>query len=153
MAPSYTHDGGMMFKINDRVRLTETGKAKYASQARDSDGTVKADATSAGWISVRWDSGHQNCYKAADIELLNPPKAQKPQKEKNMAGKEKVYKDREGDQLEVDTFNSNEYVYFTTAEDSDTALDDGQIVRLTREDVKKIRKQLGKWLDRTATTA
>lgn len=140
----------MMFKINDRVRLTETGKAKYASQARDSDGTVKADATSAGWISVRWDSGHQNCYKAADIELLNPPK---PQKEKNMEGKEKVYKDREGDQLEVDTATSDEFIYFTTAESADLSLSDGQTVRLTREDVKKIRKQLRKWLDRTATTA
>lgn len=133
-------------KVGTRVVLTDAGKARYESQARGTTGTLLSNDRE--WMAVKWDSGYDNVYKPEHIEAA--PQEIKQPKEKDMAGKEKTYTDQEGDVFEVDTLNSREFVYFTTGEGED-GIGEGQIVRLRRDDVQKIRKQLKKWLDRTAT--
>ena len=133
-------------KVGTRVVLTDAGKARYESQARGTTGTLLSNDRE--WMAVKWDSGYDDVYKPEHIEAA--PQEIKQPKEKDMTGKEKTYTDQEGDVFEVDTLNSREFVYFTTGEGED-GIGEGQIVRLRRDDVQKIRKQLKKWLDRTAT--
>ena len=143
------------FRIGDRVRLTEVGERRYARQAGGSTGTV-TQAWASGWNDVTWDNGHSNGYQVDDlkvvVEEIKTPEA--PQKEKKMfKGKEKTYVDRDEDQFEVDTATSKEYVYFTTGENGEDGIDNGTIVRMDAEQVGKIRKQLGKWLDKRSEIA
>ena len=141
------------FRIGDRVVLTEVGSVRYARQSGGSTGTI----TSVGeWSWVKWDNGNSNNYQVVHlkvvVEEIKTPEA--PQKEKKMfKGKEKTYVDRDGDQFEVDTATSKEYVYFTTGENGEDGIDDGTIVRMDAEQVGKIRKQLGKWLDKRSEIA
>lgn len=148
-------------KVGDRVRMSAAGKARWMdspSNPHESIGTVQnVDST---WTQVRWDSprtGMVNSYKEGQLELVasasTSTSTQKEKKVKLTKGKEKVYVDRDGDQFEVDTITSQEYVYFTTGNSEEDGLADGQVVRLSTEDVKKIRKQLGKWLDNKLVVA
>jgi hypothetical protein len=139
-------------KVGDRVRMSAAGKARWGNDRcnpHDGEGTVSnVDST---WTQVRWDNSLINSYKEGQLELVES--AQKEKKVKLTKGKEKVYVDRDGDQFEVDTITSQEYVYFTTGNSEEDGLADGQVVRLSAEDVKKIRKQLGKWLDNKLVVA
>lgn len=137
------------FAVGARVRLTAEGKRLYAKQANGTEGVVMGKLSGTGWQNVKWDGGHRNDYQLKDLEHVTEAvkiETPKPTKEKDMTGKEKTYIDRDGDVLEVDTKTAREYVYFTTGEGAD-GIDEGQIVRMDPEQVKKIRKQLTKWLD------
>lgn len=129
------------FKVGDKVKIRKSsqfyGKHRTMNPA-DVEGIITETSRSISFpIRVQW-PGEKifNGYRVDDLKLV---KVKAPK-----AGEEKHYEDSEGDNLEVDTVSSKEYVYFTTSEGS---TGDGQIVRLRAEDVKKIRKQLGHWLD------
>lgn len=128
------------FKVGDKVKIhksSEYYKWNTSTNPKDVEGTITSTTAGVGHsIRVQWTGSAQNVYRPADLKLV---KVKAPK-----AGESKDYADSEGDNLEVDTESSKEYVYFTTSEGS---TGDGQIVRLKQEDVKKIRKQLGHWLD------
>lgn len=129
------------FKVGDKVKIRESSQYHGKHPTMNPAGVVGTITETSRSISfpirVQWPGEEVfNGYGVDDLKLV---KVKAPK-----AGEEKHYEDSEGDNLEVDTVSSKEYVYFTTSEGS---TGDGQIVRLRTEDAKKIRKQLGHWLD------
>ena len=140
------------FRTGDRVVLTEVGERRYARQAGGSTGTV-TQARASGWNDVTWDNGHSNNYQVDDLKVVVEEIIPQEKEKKMFKGKEKTYVDRDDDQFEVDTATSKEYVYFTTGGPGEDGIDGGVIVRMDAEQVGKIRKQLGKWLDKRSEIA
>lgn len=133
------------FKVGDKVKIATTSQyytGGVSHNPRDTKGTIiEVNGTSGFKYRVEWNATTRNSYRDGDLVPFKQPK------EKDMAGKEKLYVDVGGDLLEVDTLTATDSVYFTTADEDDGTVDDGCIFKADVETVKKIRKQLTKWLD------
>lgn len=125
------------FKVGSKVKIAPTSEFYGISSSNPKDEVgivVEVKAVPLG-VRVNWSDSIHNSYNLTDLILVGKePRKAKP-------GKDKEYVDPEGDILEVDTASSDEYVYFTTQDGNSST------IRLGIEHVKKIRKQLGHWIN------
>lgn len=135
-------------KVGDTVKIKRSSQyfveGSYSNPVRTKGTIISDDGSSDHNIRVQWNNGHTNCYNKRDLKLVTA-------KEGKL--EEKTYTDNCDDMLEVDTASGSDYVYFTTAAEGDETFDEGTIVRMSPEQVKKIRKQLKVWLDKHHTPA